>query len=40
MKPVAAWGTVIVVAAGDTFQKPPGWDEFGKLELKLRPPGR
>ena len=29
--------TVILVAAGDTFQKPVGWDEYGKLERSLAP---
>ena len=29
--------TVILVAAGDTFKKPAGWDEYGKLELKPDP---
>lgn len=37
MPPVKVRITVILVAAGDTFEKPAGWDEYGKLELKVNP---
>ena len=37
MPPVKVRVTVILVAAGDTFEKPVGWDEYGKLELKVNP---